>query len=124
MEYSDYAISFEKFIEKYPYFTVETSGLAKSDSTFGDVGKGNFGTILFETKFFNTTDFNRKYIIYLHKKHFTFAVGTEIGIGFKKDDKNLYIQPFVNGWIYSFGGYRRELSLALSVTKISFKPKK
>lgn len=124
VEFTDYAPNIEKFIEMYPTFTVESSGLAKSESTFGDVGKGHFGIVQFETKHFNSNDFNRRYIVYSHKNNFTFNVGAEIGIALKKDDKKLYLQPFVNGWIYSLGIYRRELSLVLSVTKIIFHPKK
>lgn len=59
------------------------------------VGKGHFGTVQFETIHFNSTDFNRRHIVYAHKNHFTFDVGAEIGIGLKKDNKKLYLQPFI-----------------------------
>lgn len=124
VEYTDFAPNIEKFIEKYPTFTVETSGEASSGSTFGDVGRGQFGTLQFETLHFNSKDFNRRHIVFAHKNHFTFDVGAEIGIGLKKDDKKLYLQPFINGWIYSVGAYWRDLHLALAVTKITFHPKK
>lgn len=123
VEYTDYAPNIEKFIEKYPTFTVETSGEASSGSTFGDVGRGHFGSVQFETIHFNSKDFNRRHIVNAHKNHFTFDVGAEIGIGIKKDDKKLYLQPFINGWIYSVGAYWRDLHLAFSMTKITFHPK-
>lgn len=123
VEYTEYAPNIEKFIEMFPTFTIETSGEAKSGSAFGDVGTGHFGTVQFETIHFNNKDFNLKHMVYAHKNHFTFDVGAEIGINIKKDDKKLYLQPFINGWIYSVGAYWRELRLGLSVTKITFHPK-
>lgn len=123
VDYAEYAPNIEKFIEMYPLFTVETGGKARSDSTFGDVGKGRFGAVQFETIHFNSKDFIRKYIVFSHSNHFTFDVGAEIGIRLKRDDKRLYLQPFINGWIYSVGAYWRSLELALSVTKITFYPK-
>lgn len=123
LEYTEYAPNMDKFIEMYPTFSVETSCRAKSDSTFGDVGKGHCGTTQFETIHFNSKEFKRKYLVLSHSNHFAYDVGAEIGIQIKKDDKKLYLQPFINGWIYSAGAYWRSLELALSATKITFHPK-
>lgn len=123
VKYSDYAPDIESFIKKYPYFTVQTYGEAKSESTFGDVGSGHFGALTFETINFNSPDYRDIYFVNSWLNHFTFDVGVGIGIGVKLDGQYLYLRPFVNGWIYSVGAYWRCLDLGLGMTSITFHPK-
>lgn len=123
VKYTDYALSLDEFIEKYPTFTAETTGKAVSESTFGDVGKGHFGTLLFETILFKNSNYYYKHIVTAHKNAFSYDVGVEIGLGCKNDGKILYLRPFINGWINSVGAYTRTLEFGLGVTKITFYPK-
>lgn len=123
VKYTEYAPNIDKFIEIYPMFTIETSGEAKSASTFGDVGSGSFGNRQYVTSLFNSTDFRQKLLVSSYKNNFMFDVGAQIGIELKKDDNKLYLRPFVNGWIYSVGARWRDLNLSFNLTKITFQPK-
>lgn len=123
VEYTDYAPNMDKFIELYPTFTLETSGEAKSVSTIGDVGSDQFGKLQFPTNLFNSTDFKQKLLVSSYKNDLMFDVGAQIGVDLKKDDKKLYLRPFVNGWIYSVGARWRDLNLKFDLTKITFEPK-
>lgn len=122
VEYTNYTANIDQFIEKYPTVTIETDGRAVSKSTFGDVGRGHFGSLTFETINFKNDKYFNKYIVSSHLNHFTFDVGVEIGVGFKFDGKILYLRPFINGWIYSVGAYWRYLEFSLSVTQVTFNP--
>lgn len=123
VEYTEYAPNINKFIELYPTFTLETSGEAKSASTFGDVGSEHFGKREFPTNLFNSTNFRQKLLVSSYKNDLMFDVEAQIGIDLKRDDKNLYLRPFVSGWIYSVGARFRDLNLGFDLTKITFHPK-
>lgn len=123
VEYTNYTANIDQFIAKYPTVTIETEGGAVSESTFGDVGQGKFGSLTFETIHFNNDDYFDNKIVASYLNHFTFDVGVEIGVGFKKTGNTLYVRPFVNGWIYSVGAYWRYLNFYLKVTSITFNPK-
>lgn len=122
-DFTNYAPTIERFIEEYPYVTIQTSGKAVSDSTFGDVGAGRFGELTFETIHFNSADYHDLPIVTSHKSHFTFNVGVNIGVGFKTEGYKLFLRPYTNGWIYSVGARWRELEFGLGVTSITFHPK-
>lgn len=119
-DYTVYANSLDKFIEKYPYMIVETDGKAISMSTFGDVGKGKFGPLRFETINFNHSNYMNKYIVADHDSGFGYHVGAEIGIGLKYDGNKLILRPFTNGWIQSDGYAWRYLEFGLSVSSVTF----
>lgn len=121
--YTEYAPTLEQFIERYPYVTIETTGRAYSEETFGDVGKDHFGTLTFETMHFMNKEYHDLTIVSAYLNHFTFDVGVEIGVGFKNDGYKLFIRPFCNGWIYSVGATWRSLDFGLGVTSITFHPK-
>lgn len=123
IEYTKYAPNIEKFIEIYPTFTIETSGEANSNATFGNVGFEHFGRRQFPTRLFNSTDFNQKLLVSAYKNNLMFDVSVQMGIKLKKDAKKLYLKPFVNGWIYSVGARWRELNLSFNLTKVTFQPK-
>lgn len=123
IQYTGFAPNIDKFIEMYPTFTIETSGEAKSKETFGDVGHGHFGNRQFQTSLFNCTDFSQQLLVSSYKNNLMFDAGVQIGVELKRDNKKLYLIPFVNGWIYSVGARWRELSLSFNLTKITFHPK-
>lgn len=123
VEYTEHAPNIDKFIEIYPTFRLETSGEAKSVSTFGDVGSERFGRRQFPTNLFNSTNFRQKLLVSSYKNDLMFDVEAQIGIDLKRDDKKLYLRPFVSGWIYSVGARYRDLNLCFDLTKISFQPK-
>lgn len=123
VDYTEYAPNIDKFIEIYPTFTIETNGEAKSVSTLGDVGSEQFGNRQFPTNLFNNTDFTQKLLVSSYKNDLMFDVEVQIGIDLKKDDKKLYLRPFVNGWIYSVGARWRNINLSFDLTKITFQPK-
>ncbi|KAK0080454.1 hypothetical protein PV325_013919 [Microctonus aethiopoides] len=52
LDFKKYAKSFKNFVSKYPYVTIAANGLAISNSTFGDVGKGKFDLLHFATNNF------------------------------------------------------------------------
>lgn len=70
----------------------------------------------------NSHDFNRKYLVNANTNDGPFYVGAEIGIGLKKIGTKLYLQPFINSWIYSVGGTWRYLTVGFGVRKITFNP--
>lgn len=120
VDYTKYAHSLDEFLDKYRYVKIETNGRAVSWSTFGDVGKGHFGTLTFETILFNHTEYYNKVIVNAHLDNSAFNVGVEIGLGFKVKGNRLYLRPFINGWIYSGGMNWRYLDFGLEVTSITF----
>ena len=120
VDYSEYAISIDEFIEKYPLVTIETTGQAYSPDTFGDQGTGHFGSVNFETMYFNNKEYYRKYFVFARGSAFWWNTGAEIGIGFKTKGTKLYLQCFINGWIYSAGAISRKLEFGLRVSKITF----
>lgn len=122
-EYAEYASNFDQFSDIYPTFTIETSGEVKSESTFGDVGRGHFGNRQFQTNLFNSSDFNQKLLVSSYKNDLMFDVGAQIGIDLKKDARKLYLRPFAIGWIYSVGARWRTLNLSFNLTGITFHPK-
>lgn len=123
VDYTEYAPNIDKFIELYPTFTLETSGEAQSRSTFGDVGSEHFGRLEFPTNLFNSTNFRQKLLVSSYKNDLMFDVEAQIGIDLKRDDKYLYLRPFVSGWIFSVGARHRDLKLSFDLTKITFQPK-
>lgn len=123
VDYTEYAPNIDKFIEMYPTFMIETSGQAKSVSTLGDVGSESFGNLQFPTSLFNSTDFTQKLLVSSYKNDLMFDVEVQIGIYLKRDDKKLYVKPFVSAWIYSVGARWRNLNLSFDLTKITFQPK-
>lgn len=121
VDYTKYAASFDEFMSKYPYFEVETDGKTYSAETFGDQGKGQFGTKRYEILNFSKTFYHLD-LVNSHDSTDGYNVGSEIGLGFKKDNRALYLQPFVNAWMYSVGRTWRYLSIGLEVSKITFCP--
>ncbi len=124
VDYINYAETFDKFVEKYPNFTLETNGKAVSESTFGDVGKEKFGTLYFDTITFNNNDI--KYINLVDdgdSKYFSYNIIVKIGLGFKKIGSKLYLYPFIDGYLRSIGTYTRYLEFGLTVNTITFNPK-
>lgn len=122
VDYTKYASSIEEFIGRFPYVTIETDGEAISESTFGDMGRGQFGSLTFETILFNNRPYMNKYMVYAHLSSDGFNVGAEIGIGFRNEGNKLYLRPFTNGWMHSVGYEWRYLTFGLSVSSITFHP--
>lgn len=99
--------------------------MAISEETFGDVGKGKFGTLRFDSrnfKKFNNKQYVNEFIVTSHLNAAGFDVGVEIGLGFGNEDNKLYLRPFTNGWIYSVGLTWRFLTFGLYVDSITFHP--
>lgn len=122
LDYTLYADTFDKFIQKYPYFTIETSGQAVAECCIGDVGNGQFGTKTYST--FNFKDIREnKYLVASWKNHAYWEVWVNIGLGFQKKDGKLHVFPFYDCGIYGAGASWRYLNFGLSVGVITFYPK-
>lgn len=126
LNYTDYANSFSEFNEKYPTVTISTSGEAISESTFGDVGKNKFGELNYPT-----SNFAAKHPVYhvdiinsYSSRCLTYYVRVNIGIGFKKEDVQLFVVPYINGILLSHGNYKRYLDIGFGITTITFNPRK
>ncbi|XP_031629199.1 uncharacterized protein LOC116344682 [Contarinia nasturtii] len=103
VDYSHYANNFDEFREKYPFLTIETTGKAESESTFGNPGRGKFGTLTFDTRKFDSSEYHNEILVVAHdSKLSSYGVRVEIGIGFKKNDNELYLRPFIHGYFYSW----------------------
>ncbi|KAK0169529.1 hypothetical protein PV327_011515, partial [Microctonus hyperodae] len=101
LNYTEYADTFEEFRQNYPSFIINTYGEARSDSTFGDVGKNKFGERSYQTSCFVADD-NGYYdeIVEASKsKTSAYSVSVSIKIGFLKRGTNLYLLPYMNGKI-------------------------
>ncbi len=126
VDYTNYAKTFDEFIKKYPFVTIETSVQAVSKSTFGDVGKGNFGTLYYNTKNFNNNKYSKKYeciVCASDLSLFAYSISVTIGLKFFKLDNKLYLNPFIAGILHSDGAYTRYLDFGLTVNTITFNPK-
>ncbi|TGZ32273.1 hypothetical protein DBV15_11092 [Temnothorax longispinosus] len=125
VDYLDYAETFDKFRDKYPNVTIETNGEAISWSTIGDVGKGKFGTLHFDTITFNNADIKKINIVDASdSRKFNYNIRVKIGLGFQRLGSKLYLIPFIDGAIYSVGAYKRHLDFGLLVGTITFNPKR
>lgn len=122
--FTKYADSLHDFIEKYPWVTIETSGYAYSEETFGDVGAGKFGTQKYRTSDFEHTDYFERFLVNVHGDTFWWTGAMSIGFGFKYDGNTLYLRPFIDGWLYSGGAIWRCLNYALNAPSITFHPEK
>ncbi|TGZ37113.1 hypothetical protein DBV15_05812 [Temnothorax longispinosus] len=125
VDWFDYADTFDKFRDKYPSVTIETNGKAISTSTFGDVGKGKFGTLHFDTITFNNDDIRKINIVDAYdSRKVKYNIYVKIGLGFKRLGSKLYLIPFIDGALYSVGAYKRYLDFGLDVSIITFNPKR
>lgn len=122
LDYTKYADTFDGFADKYPCFTLVTDGKAESDETFGNPGAGKFGTKTFPTKYFGEKRANKSFVQETMDHKF-FTVWANIGVGFQRKDVNLYVFPFYNVGMNSFGAYNRYIYYGLTVDKITFYPK-
>lgn len=118
-----YAETFDEFRDEYPFLVIDTYCQALSGSTFGDQCKGKSGPLEFETINFNRAQYLNKYIVSSHESDDGYEVGAEIGIGFKSFGSTLFIQTFVNGWIYEAGAYKSCLDIGLGISRLAFIPK-
>lgn len=127
--YQKYAKTIEEFLEKYPTATIEANGFGYSWSTFGNAchkydsdGKAK---ITYDTLNFimNKGAYYVEYVCYARDYQGIYNVGIETGVGFRIEDKTLYLRPSVDAWIYSSGAYNRCIDAKLGVTKITFNPK-
>lgn len=121
LDYTKYADMFDRFVEKYPYFTIVTDGCAESESTFGNPGAGKFGIKRFPTHNFDDRREN-KYLVDSYMNDAFFGVWAKIGVGFQRKDGKLYVFPFYDVGIYSAGAYTRCLDYGLIVRTITFHP--
>lgn len=121
--YSNYASNIDEFIEKYPTCTIETSGYAYSNETFGDVGAGKFGSRKFLTSNFKNRNNIEKFLVSADGDTFWWTGAIHIGFGFKYEENKFYLTPFIDGWLYSGGAIWRYLHYGLAVTTITFNPK-
>lgn len=122
LDYTKYADTFDRFADKYPCFTIVTDGRAESDETFGNVGRRKFGIKMFPTNYFRESR-NNIYVVNDSMDKPFFTVWARIGVGFQKKEANLYVFPFYNVGMNSFGAYYRYLYYGLTVGKITFYPK-
>lgn len=122
VEYTHYASSFDEFVQKYPYITLEQCNQAISESTFGNVGTGCGQSKPFETIYFNHTDYNYRPIISEHESNYGYKVGVEIGLSFKREGNILRLPLSCQGFIISDGWYSRSLDFGLSATSVTFYP--
>ncbi|WP_342276521.1 hypothetical protein [Spiroplasma endosymbiont of Nebria brevicollis] len=126
IDHYDYIDTWSDFITKYPSVTIETSGKAVSPATFGDVGNGKFGTFHFDTVTFVDTE-QVKYINFVDandSKSSSYNISVTIGLGFQRVGTKLYLHPKISGTITSVGAYVRTLDFGLSVSTITFNPKR
>ncbi|KAK0071464.1 hypothetical protein PV325_012895 [Microctonus aethiopoides] len=128
LDSKDYnANSFNEFEQKYPYFTMTTSGKAVSESTFGDVGKNKFGPrILFTNEFLKKPVLG--YIVFDEsaEKWSTYYVNARMGIYFFREHHNstkLIAVPYLSGTLTSHGIYTRSLDFGWTIETITFIPK-
>ncbi|KAK0076676.1 hypothetical protein PV325_005021 [Microctonus aethiopoides] len=123
--YSNYAQSFEKFNERYPFFTIYTNGAAVSYDTFGDVGKNKFGKLYFATKNFIA----EKDVYYLDfvdafdKKVDEYEVKVKISLGFKRHHDFLFLIPRISGKLENFDQEPRSLQFGFALGRIEFNHK-
>ena len=122
VDYTEYASTLDEFIEKYPKVVIETSSKVYSPDTFGQEGTRSLGTVEFETVHFSNREFSRKNILHLYRSACIWSVNAEMGVGFKTVDSKLYVECFIDGWIYSGGHRFRQLEFGFRVTKITFLP--
>ncbi|KAK0165811.1 hypothetical protein PV328_004297 [Microctonus aethiopoides] len=125
LDFKKYAKSFKNFVSKYPYVTIAANGLAISNSTFGDVGKGKFDLLHFATN-----NFMRRRSEYLvdivnasDEKLNAYKVSVRIGIGFSRKNSRLYLTLYLGGGLENFDQQRRYLQFAFVVESITFNPK-
>ncbi|KAK0160107.1 hypothetical protein PV328_007548 [Microctonus aethiopoides] len=125
LDFKNYAESFKNFMRRYPNVTIVANGLAISNSTFGDVGKGKFNLLNFETE--NFMKRKRGYFVDIvnasDEKWNEYKVSVRIGIGFKRKNSGLYLIPYLGGGLENFDQQSRFLQFAFVVESITFNPK-
>ncbi|KAK0091774.1 hypothetical protein PV326_002710 [Microctonus aethiopoides] len=125
LDFKNYAESFKNFMRRYPNVTIVANGLAISNSTFGDVGKGKFNLLNFETE--NFMKRKRGYLVDIvnasDEKWNEYKVSVRIGIGFKRKNSRLYLIPYLGGGLENFDQQSRFLQFAFVVESITFNPK-
>jgi len=121
-DYIDYADNWNSFKQKYPTITIDTRGQAESPAIFGDVGKGKFGLLHFDTDCFkNNNEINYQYMVNVDEsKLWTYYVTVKISIGFQVEASRLILIPTIYGKIDSVGAYQRALYFGLTVDRITF----
>lgn len=120
--YTKYAPTFDEFAAKYPFFTIENCFKATSDCLPSNV-PGHCETTRFETRIFQKNQNTYKRLIDAHGNSFSCDVGAEVGYGFRSENNILYLNPFINGWIYKCCHPWSCLEFGLSATSITFEPK-
>lgn len=125
LEYTQYAPSFEKFNEKYPFVTVYTSGVAISNDTFGDVGKNKFGKLYFATKNFiaEKSGYYLDIVNAFDMKVDKYEAKVKISLGFKQQDHFLFLIPRISGKLENFDQELRSLEFGFALSRIEFNHK-
>jgi len=122
-DYKNYASDWNSFEELYPNISVNTNGEAISTATFGDVGKGKFGLLHFDSETFNNANEKIRYLYMVNShdsKNFGYAIDTQIGLGFQMQGTKLYLVTTIYGSLQSIGAYTRYLDFGLSVGDVTF----
>lgn len=124
LDYKEYADTFEEFRKKYPTFTLDTHGVARSESTFGDVAKYKFGQLTYPTSYFIADEdgYYENIVDKSDEKSFAFEVNAKIKIGFSSKGSILFLHPYVTGKLVSHGFSERDLKLGLHIYTITFNP--
>lgn len=120
LKYTDYVDRFKDFKNKYPYVTIEATCEAKSD-LWDDPDCSTYSWT-FETGDFAKSEYTRKDLVSKWQNGFGWDVGAYIGFGFKVKDDTLYLNPYINGWVYKAGMNWSCLEFGLGAYKITFHP--
>ncbi|KAK0090085.1 hypothetical protein PV325_003262 [Microctonus aethiopoides] len=124
LDYKEYADTFEEFRKKYPTFTLDTHGVAISESTFGDVAKYKFGQLTYPTSYFIADEdgYYNEIVDEFDAKFLAFEVSVEIKIGFSSKGSVLFLHPYMTGQLESHGFSERALRIGLHIYTITFNP--
>ncbi|KAK0158977.1 hypothetical protein PV328_009911 [Microctonus aethiopoides] len=124
VDMEQYANSFDEFAKKYPSVTIKTRGEAESYLIFGDVGRNKFGVLNYSTENFLMNNYVHfvNIIDNSDAKWGTYYVKVSIGVGFVRQDSNLFLVPYISGVIRSHGIKKRALDFGLTVETVTFNP--
>lgn len=122
VDYSDYAKSFQIFRERFPYFTVEVFTQADAMETLGRAGHGH-ETLRYDTLVFKDSNYHSEYALDSRDDQAVWETKADFGIRFRTEDRTLYLQCFIDAFVWSFGYYTRSLNIGYSVCSITFHAK-
>ncbi|KAK0089621.1 hypothetical protein PV325_006331 [Microctonus aethiopoides] len=125
LDFKPYVTSFKDFEYAYPSFIIAVNGVAYSDAIFGDVAKDKFGNLSYPTSHF----FANGTVNYINlvdnstSKWGAHYARVKIDLGFQKKGTKLFVLPRLEGEVVGHGFYSKDLSIALNIQSITFKPR-